>query len=149
MGSPSEGRYLMSESPPTDRRGLIVLTLEECERLLEAGSIGRIAVVSAGELLIVPILFKYVKRSIAFRTAPGEKLDAVWMNAPTAFEIDAWDTPTRTGWSVLVRGQTETVEDETRIAELESLGLDDWVPPEQPTTWVLIHPVEITGRRID
>jgi len=128
---------------------LIVLTLEECERLLEAGSIGRIAVVSAGEPLILPVLFKYAKASIAFRTAPGEKLDAVWQSLPAAFEIDNWDTKARTGWSVLVRGQTETVEDETRIAELESLGLEDWVPPEQPTTWVLIHPVEITGRRID
>ena len=139
----------MSESPPTDRRGLIVLTLEECERLLEAGYIGRIAVVSAGEPLILPVLFKYVKGSIAFRTAPGEKLDAVWQNLPAAFEIDNWDIKARTGWSVLVRGKAETVEDETRIAELESLGLEDWVPPEQPTTWVLIHPVEITGRRID
>ena len=139
----------MSESPPTDRRGLVVLTLEECERLLEAGSIGRIAVISAGEPLILPVLFKYVERSIAFRTAPGEKLDAVWQNLPAAFEIDNWDTKARTGWSVLVRGQTETVEDETRIAELESVGLEDWVPPEQPTSWVLIHPVEITGRRID
>ena len=139
----------MSESPPTDRRGLVVLTLEECERLLEAGSIGRIAVVSAGEPLILPVLYKHVKRSVAFRTAPGEKLDAVWQNLPVAFEIDNWDTKARTGWSVLVRGQAETVEDDTQIAELESLGLEDWVPPEQPTTWVLIHPVEITGRRID
>ena len=149
MGPPDESRWLMSESPPTDRRGLVVLTLDECERLLAAGSIGRVSVVSAGEPLILPVLFKYSNRSIAFRTAPGEKLDAAWLNAPTAFEIDDWDTPTRTGWSVLVRGQAEAVEDETRIAELDSLGLEDWVPSEQPTGWVLIHPVEITGRRID
>ena len=57
-----------------------------------------------------------------FRTAPGEKLDAVWQNAPAAFEIDGWDTPTRTGWSVLVRGRTEAIHDETEIAELESSG---------------------------
>jgi uncharacterized protein len=139
----------MTEPPPTDRRGLIVLTLEECERLLEGGFIGRIAVVSAGEPLILPVLFKYTQGSIVFRTAPGEKLDAVWLSAPAAFEIDDWDESARAGWSVLVRGQTEAVEDDAEVAELERLGLEDWVPSSQPTTWVRIRPVEITGRRIE
>ena len=138
----------MSESPPTDRRGLVVMTLEECERLLADRSIGRIALMSAGEPLILPLLFQYVHGTIVFRTAPGEKLDAVWQNAAAAFEIDDWDADTRTGWSVLARGQTETVNDDAQIAELERLELEDWVPGSQPTTWVRIRPVEITGRRI-
>lgn len=139
----------MSESPPTDHRGLVVLTLEECTRLLEVRPIGRIALVAAGEPLILPVLFRYINGTIVFRTAAGEKLDAVWQSAPAAFEVDDWDTPTRTGWSVLVRGQTEAVHDDAQIAELESLGLDEWVPSSQPSTWVRIRPVEITGRRID
>jgi uncharacterized protein len=139
----------MSESPPTDHRGLVVLTLEECERLLEVRPIGRIALIAAGEPLILPVLFRYINKTIVFRTAPGEKLDAVWQSAPAAFEVDDWDIPTRTGWSVLVRGQTEAVHDDAQIAELESLGLAEWVPSSQPSTWVRIRPVEITGRRID
>jgi nitroimidazol reductase NimA-like FMN-containing flavoprotein (pyridoxamine 5'-phosphate oxidase superfamily) len=153
--SPEESRYLMSDtSPPRDdasprdHRGLVVMTLEECERMLEIRSIGRIALLAAGEPLILPVLFQFVQGTIVFRTAPGEKLDAVWQNAPAAFEVDSWDTPTRTGWSVLVRGRTEAVHDEDQIAELESLGLEEWVPSVQPNTWVRIHPVEITGRRI-
>lgn len=138
----------MSESPPTDRRGLIVMTLEECERLLVEGSIGRIALMTAGEPLILPVLYQYVHGTIVFRTAPGEKLDAAWQNAAAAFEIDDWHTPTRTGWSVLIRGRTEAVHDDAQVAELESLGLEEWVPDSQPTTWVRIRPVEITGRRI-
>lgn len=138
----------MSESPPTDRRGLIVMTLEECERLLADRSIGRIALLAAGEPLILPVLFQYAGGTIVFRTAPGEKLDAVWQNAVAAFEIDSWATPTRTGWSVLVRGRTEAVHDDAQVAELESLGLEEWVPDSLPTTWVRIRPVEITGRRI-
>ena len=125
------------------------MTLEECERLLADRSIGRIALMSAGEPLILPLLFQYVRGTIVFRTAPGEKLDAVWQNAAAAFEIDDWDASNRTGWSVLVRGQTETVNDDAQIAELERLGLEDWVPDSQPTTWVRIRPVEITGRRIE
>ena len=124
------------------------MTLGECEQMLEVRSIGRIGLVASGEPLILPVLFRFVQGTIVFRTAPGEKLDAIWQNAPAAFEVDNWDTPTRTGWSVLVRGRTEAVNDEVQIAELESLGLEDWVPSVQPTTWVRIHPVEITGRRI-
>jgi len=138
----------MSESPPTDRRGLIVMTLEECERMLAVRSIGRIAVLAAGEPLILPVLFQYTQGTIVFRTAPGEKLDAVWQNAAAAFEIDGWDAPTRTGWSVLVRGRIEAVHEEEQIAELDELGLEEWVPPLQPTTWVRIRPLEVTGRRI-
>lgn len=138
----------MSESPPTDHRGLIVMTLDECEQLLQVQLMGRIAVLAAGEPLIFPVLFRYLNGMIVFRTAPGEKLDAVWQSAPAAFEVDGWDTPSRTGWSVLVKGRTEAVHDDGEVAQLEALGLDDWVPSEQPTTWVRIHPVEITGRRI-
>ena len=138
----------MSEYPPTDRRGLVVMTLGECEHLLAERSIGRIALMAAGEPLILPLLYQYVHGTIVFRTAPGEKLDAAWQNAAAAFEIDDWDASNRTGWSVLARGQTETVNDDAQIAELESLGLEEWVPDSQPSTWVRIRPVEITGRRI-
>ena len=145
MSDSSEPR---DDDAPRDHRGLIVMTLEECEQMLEIRSIGRIALLAAGEPLILPVLFQFVKGTIVFRTAPGEKLDAVWQNAPAAFEVDSWDTPTRTGWSVVLRGRTEAVHDEDQIAELESLGLEEWLPSVQPMTWVRIHPVEITGRRI-
>lgn len=120
----------------------------ECEEMLSRALIGRMGVLSAGEPLILPVLFAYAKGAVVFRTAPGEKLDAVWVNASAAFEIDNWDVSTRTGWSVLVRGRTETVHDESEVAELESIGLASWVPALQPTTWVRIRPMEITGRRI-
>lgn len=138
----------MTDSSPTDRRGLEVLSHAECEGMLSRTLIGRIGVLYAGEPLILPVLFAYAQGAVVFRTAPGEKLDSVWVNAVAAFEIDGWDASTRTGWSVLVRGRTETVHDEVEVARLESLGLASWVPALQPTTWVRISPSEITGRRI-
>ena len=124
------------------------MTLEECEQMLGVAQLGRMAVLAAGEPLIFPVLFKYFKGAIVFRTARGEKLDAVWQSTPAAFEIDGWDTAARTGWSVLVKGRTEAIEDEGEIAELDGLGLEEWMPSVQPTTWVKIHPVEVTGRRL-
>jgi len=124
------------------------MSLAECEELLSRALIGRISVLYAGEPLILPVLFSYTKGAIVFRTAPGEKLDMVWVNATAAFEIDDWDLSARTGWSVLVRGRAETVDDESEAAELERIGLASWVPDLRPTTWVRIRPTEITGRRI-
>jgi nitroimidazol reductase NimA-like FMN-containing flavoprotein (pyridoxamine 5'-phosphate oxidase superfamily) len=116
--------------------------------MLSRSLIGRIGITSSGEPLILPVLFAYVEGAVVFRTAPGEKLDAVWINALAAFEIDDWDVSTRTGWSVLVRGRTETVHDESEVAQLESAGLASWVPAAQHTSWVRIRPSTITGRRI-
>jgi nitroimidazol reductase NimA-like FMN-containing flavoprotein (pyridoxamine 5'-phosphate oxidase superfamily) len=116
--------------------------------MLSRTLIGRIGLMSGGEPLILPVIFAYTQGAVVFRTAPGEKLDAVWTNALAAFEIDDWDAMTQTGWSVLVRGRTETVHDQSEVARLESLGVASWVPALQPLTWVRIRPLEITGRRI-
>src|SRR3990170_2937616 len=120
---------------PTDRRGLEVLSRSECERLLGLAEIGRVALISAGEPLILPVNYRFDEGTVVFRTATGEKLDA-------------WYPATRTGWSVLVRGNAEEVYNEKEIAALEGLGLVGWVPEVQPTVWVRIRPQDITGRRI-
>lgn len=125
-----------------------MLNYTECEEMLSRSLIGRIGLMSSGEPLILPVLFAYVQGAVVFRTAPGEKLDAAWINALAAFEIDDWDASNRTGWSVLVRGRTETVHDESEVAQLESVGLASWVPAAQHTTWVRLRPSKITGRRI-
>jgi uncharacterized protein len=121
---------------------------DECERRLTDGSLGRIALLVAGEPLIVPVVYRYAGGAVVFRTAAGEKLDAISVSAPCAFELDDWDTGRRTGWSVLVRGTAEPVYDEAEIAALERLGVESWVPDIQPTTWVRLRPAEITGRAI-
>ncbi|HKX74281.1 MAG TPA: pyridoxamine 5'-phosphate oxidase family protein [Acidimicrobiia bacterium] len=131
-----------------DRRGLRVLTLAECEDLLAQGKIGRIGLQVAGETLVLPVLYCFVEGTVAFRTAPGEKLDSAWVKAPASFEIDDWDLGQRTGWSVLVKGRFEEVSDPGEIAALEEVGLESWTPEVSHTTWVRITPTSITGRRI-
>lgn len=131
-----------------DRRGLRVLTRAECEDLLAQGKIGRIGLQVAGETLVLPVLYCFVEGTVAFRTAPGEKLDSAWVKAPASFEIDDWDLGQRTGWSVLVRGHFEEVSDPAEIDALEEVGLESWTPEVSHTTWVRITPTSITGRRI-
>jgi nitroimidazol reductase NimA-like FMN-containing flavoprotein (pyridoxamine 5'-phosphate oxidase superfamily) len=127
---------------------MVVLTKEECEQLLSSTPIGRLGVVVAGEPMMFPVLFRFLEGTIVFRTASGAKMDAVWIGAPVSFEADAWDAVQRVGWSVIVKGRAETVHDPTETQKLEALGLEEWVPPQQPTTWVRLRLAEISGRRI-
>lgn len=138
----------MSFVPPTDRRGMVVLTRKECEQLLSSTPIGRLGVIVAGEPRMFPVLFRFIDGAIVFRTAVGEKMDAVWIGAAVTFEADAWDVAKRVGWSVIVRGRAETVHDLAETRKLDALGLEEWVPPQQPTTWVRLRLAEISGRRI-
>ena len=138
----------MSYLVPTDRRGMVVLTTEECERRLSSTPIGRFGVVVAGEPVMFPVLFRFVDGAIVFRTAAGEKMDAVWIGAAVTFEIDGWDPETKVGWSVIARGRADTVHDPKETRQFEALSLDDWVPRQQPTTWVRLRPTEVSGRRI-
>lgn len=141
----------MSNSPsdaPTDHGGLEVLTLDECRRLLESQQIGRIAFISAGEPLIMPLNYRMYEGDIVFRTTLGEKLNAARNAASVGFEIDDWDAETQTGWSVIVSGRAQDVDDQDEITKLDELGLRPWADVVARNDWVRVVPDEISGRRI-
>lgn len=135
-------------NPPTDHRGLEVLSPEECDRLLETTPIGRVAFVHAGEPQILPVNYRYVEGSIVIRTTVGSKLDVAEMEGRFAFEIDDWDPATRTGWSVLGHGIATVVTDEEEVARLEALGLHPWAEETTGDHWIRIILDDVTGRRI-
>jgi hypothetical protein len=70
---------------------------EECLRLLDAGSIGRIAVVMNVDQspIVVPVNYRLVETS-GVRWTRCER-------GPETFEIDGVDPVRHEGWSVLVR----------------------------------------------
>ncbi len=67
--------------------------------------------------------------------------------ARVAFEVDGVDEATRTGWSVLVRGEATEVTDPAELARLRQLPLSPWAPGAK-TRYVRILPTVLTGRRI-
>ena len=133
---------------PTDHGGLEVLTLEECERLLASQQIGRIAFISAGEPMILPVNYRVHDGHIVFRTTTGDKLDAARNASSVGFEVDDWDVDAQTGWSVVIAGAARDVEDDEQIAELEALGLRPWADAVDRSNWVRVFPHEVSGRRI-
>lgn len=129
------------------RTGIEVLDRDACLRLLRAHGVGRIAAMSGGRPILLPVNYAMDDDRVVFRTAPGTKLSAAVRGAPVAFEIDASDPVFQTGWSVMVAGWAEEVVDPDAVDRLEGLQLRSWSPGEK-SHWVAVRPESITGRRV-
>ena len=131
-----------------DRNGLEVLGPDECLRLLASEPVGRLAFVLDGGPTILPVTYVVSHGGVAFRTASGSKLDTALMGRPVAFEVDGFDRDRRTGWSVVLRGVAEFVDDPDRIDELDERDLHPWSAHAEDGAWVLVRADEISGRRL-
>jgi uncharacterized protein len=137
----------MSDDRATDRHGLEVLGLDECLRLLATRPFGRLAFLDAGAPSIVPVNHLVDGSSVVLRSLDGGKLAAAIFERPVAFEVDDLQTVQRSGWSVVVHGRAEVIEDEA-AADYET-WLDSWaVADGARTTWIRIIADEVTGRRL-
>ncbi|HUW02318.1 MAG TPA: pyridoxamine 5'-phosphate oxidase family protein [Acidimicrobiales bacterium] len=130
--------------PITDHQGLEVIDLDECWRLIAESPVGRIAFIEAGEPTVFPVNHTVVGRRVVFRTARGAALQQALHDRPIAFEVDAFDTGSLTGWSVLVRGMATTAPD----LEEEPVHLVPWADSIERDDWVAVVAEEVTGRRI-
>lgn len=133
----AEGRNL-------DHQGLEVLDTAECWELLGRTPVGRVAFVEEGELTILPVNHAVVGHRVVFRTLKGSLLHEALMKEPVAFQVDEFDPATRTGWSVLIRGVADVVEDD----DLADVDLHPWADAVGRDDWVQVQAEEITGRRI-
>jgi len=132
---------------PTDRAGLEILPFAECLRLLETVPVGRVGFLSDGEVVILPVNHVADGQTVVFRSNDGSKLSSVGGKHPVGFEADDYDPRTRSGWSVVVSGVTEVVEDDGEIRRLQHLGLESWGGADAGASWIRIRPTSVTGRR--
>ena len=109
-----------------DRNGLEILDREECLRLLDGATLGRVAVNAAALPSVLPVNFRLAGERIVFRTGAGTKLAAATRNAVVAFEVDDIDPVQHTGWSVLVTGVARPVVDTDDLTHLNELGIARW-----------------------
>jgi nitroimidazol reductase NimA-like FMN-containing flavoprotein (pyridoxamine 5'-phosphate oxidase superfamily) len=132
----------------TDRAGLEILHFGDCFLLLESVPVGRIGFLAGGEVVILPVNFLVDGQDVVFRTAAGSKLSAVEVGRYVGFEADSYDAAKGTGWSVVVNGLAEIVDDEEEAARLDAVGAPSWGGGASGRVWVRIRPTSITGRRI-
>ncbi|MBX7446106.1 MULTISPECIES: pyridoxamine 5'-phosphate oxidase family protein [unclassified Arthrobacter] len=122
------------------------LSFDDCWELLDGDTVGRLAIVVDGHPEIFPVNYVVHRRSIVFRTAAGTKLWGAKMERPAALEIDGYDSATELAWSVVVRGETEILEEQADRDAVDSLGLEPWQPGEK-ANYVRLNAKAMTGRR--
>lgn len=123
---------------------------DECLRLLGAGTVGRVVVLTpAGTPLIRPVNYALdpASQSVVFRCAEGTKLISLMRAAHAWFEIDEIDEAARTGWSVIVAGVTEAVTRPEEVRRLEGLALESWASAPG-AKWFRIRARVVSGRRL-
>jgi uncharacterized protein len=123
------------------------LTKSGCCELLAGQHLGRVAVVDDLGPVVLPVNFIFDRHTVVFRTDEGTKLDAASRGSRVAFEVDGTDAATRTGWSVVIRGEVVEITEPVELARLRELPLFPWAPGAR-SRYVRILPASLTGRRI-
>ena len=114
------------------------LDADECWALLAETEVGRIAWRGEEGLIVVPVNFRLVDRTIVFQTAEASSLARLVEPTEVAFQADEIDGDAAVGWTVLVQGIS-------RSGAAEQPGHVSWLDGERPV-WVAITAGAVTGR---
>ena len=121
----------------------------ECRARLasQSGGVGRLAFNTETGPTIYPVNFTVDERAVVFRTNPYSGLGALCYGVDVAFEVDHLDPKTHEGWSVVVKGHAEIIDNPADRDRLRSLRLQPqpWADGARPM-YVRIPWREITGR---
>lgn len=126
---------------------LAVLETVECWQLLRSTDVGRLAVSIRNRPDIFPVNYVVDDETIVINTAPGTKMAAAVLGRAVAFEADVLDPINQTGWSVVVKGEAEEIENLEEFLAAEKLNLHTWTTTDK-TRYLRLLPSEISGRRI-
>ncbi|MBO3142504.1 pyridoxamine 5'-phosphate oxidase family protein [Dermatophilus congolensis] len=120
------------------------MTKEEAVEVLESLRFGRLATAVAGVPFITPLNYVARDGAVYFRTAEGNKLMGLTINADVAFEADRFVDGCAE--SVIVLGRAEEVVAGQEREFAESLPLQPWIETDKQHV-VKIAVGEISGRR--
>ena len=138
-----------TEPVPTDHTGLRVMGLDESLERIAATPIGRFAFPLDGEISVLPVTHTLDGVDVCFRTRGDAKIDAAVDKARVAYEVDAWEAETRTGWSVLVQGTAALVTEPDEVRRLELTGRPSWVDLTEGYQWIRVRTQAISGRALE
>lgn len=140
-----------------DRRTLRELSRDEALRLLAEAPMGRVVFTQRALPAIRPVNHAFVDGHLIIRTNLGSALASAAIDETdiaggadggtvVAYEADAIDAASRTGWSVVVTGLARLVLDPADKSRYEAL-LQPWI--DNAADCVLrIHPDIVTGFRL-
>lgn len=127
----------MNISTDEGTTGLSALSAQQCLRLLRGHplSVGRLGVTDdEGQPLIFPVNYRLDGDAVVVRTSPETVLARWAVDRRVAFEVDDVDAAWQEGWSVLVQGIAERIDDVVELARLKRVPLRPWAPGTRPST---------------
>jgi transcriptional regulator with XRE-family HTH domain len=117
---------------------------EESVALIGTRSVGRIAYQFAGQLVVIPINYRWLDGRVVLRTAADSPI-AQYALEPVAFEVDHVEEGLRDGWSVLINGSVRPATEDEALA---AVGVVEPWAGGRRDSYLVIEPNQITGRRI-
>ncbi|WP_328456950.1 pyridoxamine 5'-phosphate oxidase family protein [Streptomyces sp. NBC_00386] len=122
------------------------LDRQECLRLLAKVPVGRVVYTRQALPAVLPVNFRLdTDSSVLLRTSSDSELIRAIEGAVVAFEADAFDAETRSGWSVVVTGRATVVTDPAEHERLSQVGPTSWTPLRNDV-FVRIESEMATGR---
>lgn len=104
------------------------LDRDACLALLRSAQLGRVGLSVDALPVIVPVGFSLVGERIIFGAQADPRAVAAIDGVIVAFQADAWDPCTGSGWSVLVQGPARRLIDRADLGPLiNGNGLPDWI----------------------
>jgi len=135
------------QSGPGSRPVLARLTTAECWDKLGTHGVGRVALPARPAPTVFPVNYAIDADTIVYRTAPRVSA-APETGAGVSFEVDRVDDQHSAGWSVLVTGTAERIEDPAAMRHFSERHVaQPWAGGDRPL-WIRIRPGTVTGRRI-
>lgn len=134
----------------TSLRRLTELPRAESMRLLASVPLGRVVFTHQALPAIRPVNHLVDGGEIIIRSHPGAAVVSAAEHADgvvVAYEADAFDHATRTGWSVIVTGIARLIHDPGAVIGYER-ALRPWVAGDM-SQLIRIHPEIVTGYRFD
>lgn len=126
---------------------LMELSRSECETLLRRGVVGRAAMATPTGPHIMPLNYAVCGSSVVVCTTPYSMLGTYGRDSMLAFEVDHFEHPRQRGWSVVVRGRAEAVEDQEELRTLVTTLPRPWAAGRR-SLYLRIPLTEVTGRRL-
>lgn len=153
LGLPYHRLFEERRDPPPGQTGaaersvLARLGEVECWDRLGTHGVGRVVLTSASGPGAFPVNYAIDAKTVLYRTVP-RGVAAPEEGATVSFEADRIDDDLSRGWSVLVTGTAERIDDPAAAERLARVhALEPWAGGDRPL-WVRIRPTRVTGRHI-
>lgn len=114
--------------------------------LLASAPVARLIVSVSDVIDVFPITHTVIEGDVYFRTAPGEKLAGLAVNASVIIEADEFSASS--SWSVVVRGLAHRMEDADESAEILPRLRDPFAGGWKEVV-VRVVPSNVSGRRLE